>query len=185
MTFGGHALRLKGGTTRAARVLARRLEDGPSLEGWRVAELGAGAGLVSLSLALLGAEVFASDQAPMLETLSDNLDRNLTGAMRARVRTLPLFWGDGGDIARLRAAVGAPLDLVVGSDLIFAKEGIDPLLATLQALCPPGGRFRFAYIPRFFWEEAFFVGMQALFDTDEEGADGDVSFITFRRRRRS
>lgn len=144
-------------------------------------ELGAGSGLVTHALALLGAEVWSTDQAPMLDILAENLDRNLAGKPRAAVRIAPLLWGDAGALRALRADIGRPPDLVVGSDIIYAKEGIEPLLQTVRQLCPAGVRFVLAYTRRFLWEETFFAALDDDFALEWETEDGDVGIVCCRR----
>lgn len=58
-------------------------------------------------------------------------------------------------------------DLIIGSDLIFAKENI-PLLLRTFALLTDSTRSAsqsviFAHINRFPWEASFFAGMEPLF----------------------
>lgn len=62
-------------------------------------------------------------------------------------------------------------DLIVGSDLIFAKENI-PLLLRTFALLTDSSRSAsqniiFAHINRFPWEASFFQGMEQLFSRQQ------------------
>ena len=51
-----------------------------------------------------------------------------------------------------------------GSDLIYAKEGIPPLVETFNTLLlPSGGIGYLASIRRFAWEDSFFEGMNERF----------------------
>jgi predicted nicotinamide N-methyase len=80
----------------AARLLSRHLHAQPSLVcGKAVLELGAGAALPSLCAALLGARtVLVTDypDARMLENTAHNLDVNLPGPLRRRVRACGYDW---------------------------------------------------------------------------------------------
>jgi predicted nicotinamide N-methyase len=180
-SFRARSIRLIGGSTKCGRVLFRHLEHRPDVAGVRALELGAGAGIVTHGLALGGADVWATDQAPMIEGLEENLDRNLDGPERARVRVMSLYWGDEDDIRAALSATTPGLDLVVGADLIFARENILPLVATVAALCTGETRFLLSYTRRFLWEETFFQEMDRFFVEDWTQNDGDVTLVQYRR----
>lgn len=182
LEFRGRKLRILGGTTRSARVLARTLEGRHDFEGRRVAELGAGTGLVTQALVHLGAEVWSTDQTPVLDLLEKNLLSNLTAKDKSRVHVMPLYWGDLVEIATLQEASFPGLDMVVGADLIFARENNSALVRTVLSLCPPGKRFMLALTRRFAFEEDFFLEMETWFDEESWEDDGDVSIVTWRRR---
>eukprot|EP00928_Gymnodinium_smaydae_P078961 TRINITY_DN63007_c0_g1_i1.p1 TRINITY_DN63007_c0_g1~~TRINITY_DN63007_c0_g1_i1.p1 ORF type:complete len:353 (-),score=99.00 TRINITY_DN63007_c0_g1_i1:8-1030(-) len=106
----------------------------------RVLELGAGCGLLGLSLARLGCRVVLTEQPSALANLRSNvkaqraLMRGEDGACEGSARTMQLTWGDADDLAAVRAK--GPFDLVVASDVVFAKALVDPLLRTIAALLP-------------------------------------------------
>jgi Lysine methyltransferase len=133
--FQGRSLRLIGGTTRAARVLAQMLEGRHDISGSRIVELGAGVGLIAQCLVILGCQVWCTDQLPVLDLLRENLQRNLSEVELSRSHVMPLYWGDEVDIAELERATFTNIDLVIGSDLIFAHENNSDLFATLKHLC--------------------------------------------------
>ncbi|KAJ1625550.1 putative methyltransferase-domain-containing protein [Pavlovales sp. CCMP2436] len=96
----------------------------------RVLELGAGCGFLGLALAHMGFEVVCSEQPGVLANLVHNVLANepralgLPGACIAEV----LRWGDSEDIAAL---TGAPFNYVVGTDVVYIPELVQPLLQTL------------------------------------------------------
>ncbi len=182
LQFGERTLHILGGTTRCARVMMQTLLGRNDLTGLRVAELGAGTGLMTQALAVLGAEVWTTDQAPVLDVLEENIERNLTPEERSRVHVMPLYWGNMSEIDALKSASAPGLDLVLGSDLIFAQENNGALVHTVHALCPPGKRFTLAYTQRFAFEEDFFVDLAQSFVEESWSEEGDVSVFTWCRR---
>jgi predicted nicotinamide N-methyase len=109
------------------------------LRGTRVVELGAGAGLVGLCCAHMGAEVTLTDGAEsLLELLEGNLELN-RAAIAARggsARAALLEWGSGEHIFEVASRHG-PFDVLIGSDLCYDAH-IHPFLAdTIDALAGP------------------------------------------------
>ena len=112
----------------AARVLAAWVDRrGSTLAGQRVLELGCGLALPSLVAARHGAEVVATDQHPD------------TGALLARnaadngvcVRYETLDWRCPRDLGRF--------DLVLASDVLFARELPGLVVRTMAGALAPGG----------------------------------------------
>ncbi len=86
-------------------------------------ELGCGLGLPSLAAALRGASVLATDWADTaIELLGRNAERNGVFLRLARVR-----WSEPEPLLR-----AAPLDLVLGADLLYEARNA----AQLEALLP-------------------------------------------------
>jgi predicted nicotinamide N-methyase len=135
----------------------------------RVLELGAGAGLVSIGLAVgLGCTVDATDQEPVLELLQFNLEAN-AAAVGGRVRASALQWGEG------LGAWSGRHDLIVGADVHFARENAPPLLATLSALAVmPGTAIVLAWQPRADWERELIEALERQFQSDQLVDAGDV-----------
>ena len=82
-------------------------------------ELGAGCGLSGMVAAAAGAgHVVLADQ--VLYMLRENVARNFAerAEVRERIAVRELQWGD----AAQTAAVGAPFDLLLGSDLMYVSE---------------------------------------------------------------
>ncbi|KAL3680065.1 hypothetical protein R1sor_023021 [Riccia sorocarpa] len=114
------------------------------LAGKRVIELGAGCGLAGLGMALLGCDVVVSDQIEVLPLLLRNVERNLSRAKYAaadnsymgsigKVDVAELDWGNETHIA----AVSPPFDYIIGTDVVYKEQYIEPLINTILALAGP------------------------------------------------
>ena len=104
-------------------------------------ELGAGVGLVSLTLGFLGVRtVLATDgDASLCEIASASAARN---GVDGRVRAMRLRWGDSGDLeAALAVLGGKSASLVVAADVLYESTpaAADELEQTLRALIGRGG----------------------------------------------
>ena len=122
-------------------------------------ELGAGVGLVSLTLGLLGVRtVIATDgDASLCEIASASAARN---GVDGRVRAMRLRWGDSGDLeAALAVLGGKSASLVVAADVLYESTpaAADELEQTLRALIGRGGcrRVVFCWTVRNCTEERF------------------------------
>jgi predicted nicotinamide N-methyase len=112
-------------------ALARHVA-GLELAGLRVLELGCGLGLPSLTAALRGAHVLATDWADdAIELLRRNAERNGVSLRLARVR-----WSEPEPLLR-----ATPWDLVLGADLLYEERNAEQLAALLPRL---GGELLFA-----------------------------------------
>jgi predicted nicotinamide N-methyase len=108
----------------SARVLAADLAR-RALGARRVLDLGCGLGLAAVGAALAGARVTATDWAPdALAYTAANAARN-----GVAVETLRADWN-----APDALVARAPWDLVVGSDLLYERRNVAPLLALLPRL---------------------------------------------------
>jgi predicted nicotinamide N-methyase len=102
-----------------AEVVARL-----ALRGARVLELGAGLGLPSLTAALGGADVLATDWAEdAIELLRENAARN-----GITLRAACMRWDDP------RLVRDAPWDMVLGADLLYEQRNAEQLLELLPRL---------------------------------------------------
>lgn len=126
-------------------------EQGRRFTGLRVLELGAGTGVVGLTLAKYGAKVTLTDCEPELLTL---LRRNAeANGVAGSVQFHDLHWGD------RSTYLTAPYDLIVAADVLYGKKDrwfMQALSAHLKApatalvACPPredsplGGFFKAA-----------------------------------------
>jgi predicted nicotinamide N-methyase len=100
------------------------------LRGRRVLELGCGLGLPSLVAASGGADVLATDWAPeAVDLLGRNAERNA-----AEVRLAVVDWRTPG------ALLDDPFDLVLAADVLYEARNVEPLLALLPRVLPPGGQ---------------------------------------------
>lgn len=109
----------------AGIALARHLHAAGSLEGKRVLELGCGLGLPSLTAALAGAEVLATDWAgDALELLRENATR-----VGTTLETLESDWRDADELV-----ARGPWDLVLTADVLYEERNVEPLVALLPRL---------------------------------------------------
>jgi predicted nicotinamide N-methyase len=116
-----------------ARYLAWAPRVRAGFAGKRVVELGAGTGVVSVYLAREAGvgHVWASDVPSVLANLQRCIDANGAGGA---VTATPHDWTWEPD--RLWDAVGArPVDVVVGTDVLFSSTLIPHLLHTIAHLC--------------------------------------------------
>lgn len=102
-------------------------------------ELGAGVGLTSMLLALLGWKIFATDIEPSLSTvLKPTIEANSDALSSAdgSCTALHLDWLAVDDTAR--TLFGDSIDLIVTTDTIYASDLVDPLFRAIKALATPG-----------------------------------------------
>ena len=103
---------------------------GPSaLAGKRILELGCGTALVGIVAAQLGAEVVCSDIAPEALRLAE---RNAEANDVELAGTLQVDWCAPPAMERF--------DCVVGADVLYFEELVEPLTRTILAAVAPGGR---------------------------------------------
>ena len=119
---------------------------GRELDGLRVLELGCGLGLPSLTAALRGGDVLATDWAEdAIELLRRNAERNGVLLRLARVR-----WSDPDPLLR-----AAPWDLVLGADLLYEARNAEQLAELLPELggevllAEPGRPYAKEFLERF------------------------------------
>jgi predicted nicotinamide N-methyase len=109
----------RSGLELAGEVAAR------DVRGLHVLELGCGLGLPSLTAALAGAEVLATDWSPTaIALLEENARRN-----DARLETAIVAWAHADALAER-----APWDLVLAADVLYERRNVDELLALLPRL---------------------------------------------------
>lgn len=109
----------------------------------RVLELGAGCGLLGISLAAVaGVDVVLTDTPFELEDgittlgwLQGNIELNQATieANGGRAECTQLTWGNSSHIAEVRQKFPSGFDLVVGSDLLYYTESYPVLLETITA----------------------------------------------------
>jgi len=139
-----------------AACLVRFLDDRVKmlgLKGAKVLELGCGVGFVGICVACLGARVCLSDMEELIPFAKANIEKNQTaiaegkGVAEAKV----LKWGetsleDFGDY-----------DLIIASEVIYTKEGVQALIETVKELFEmKGDKLRGI----FSWRDAGRVGLK-------------------------
>ncbi|CAE7158991.1 unnamed protein product, partial [Rhizoctonia solani] len=141
----------------AAIVLANFLDDNSSVlcQDKAVLELGAGGALPSLVTALCGArQVVITDypDAPLLDNITRNVDRNIPTTMRSKVKTQGYIWGtdpeklfrqiDHTNVTSKDVPVTKrdTFDVIILSDLIFNHSQHSALLDTCEAALRPARR---------------------------------------------
>jgi predicted nicotinamide N-methyase len=117
----------------AARGLNEFLGERPASEweGKRVLEVGCGLALPSMAMALLGAEVTATDFHPEVPAF---LEKNLlANGLVGRVKYQSLDW-------RSLPAAAEPWDWIVGSDILYEKQHVAQVAEALTRLAGPRTR---------------------------------------------
>eukprot|EP00928_Gymnodinium_smaydae_P030997 TRINITY_DN22899_c0_g1_i3.p1 TRINITY_DN22899_c0_g1~~TRINITY_DN22899_c0_g1_i3.p1 ORF type:complete len:457 (+),score=122.10 TRINITY_DN22899_c0_g1_i3:55-1371(+) len=112
-----------------------------SLRGLQVVELGSGTGIAGLAAAALGARVTLTDRPPVLPLLLENCSRNAEEIARGggEATVAALQWEAAPEAWPAAAAQGC--DLVIGSDLLYSRDGgshLDALANVLRRLCGDG-----------------------------------------------
>lgn len=128
-----------------AKYLGKNCRKGrfsPSkLKGKRVIELGAGCGVAGFALAMLGSDVVSTDQKEVLPLLKRNVEWNTSTILQMNtgsasfgsLRVAELDWGNEDHIR----AVEPPFDYVIGTDVVYSEQLLDPLLHTILSLSGP------------------------------------------------
>ncbi|CAA7026240.1 unnamed protein product [Microthlaspi erraticum] len=133
----------------ASMVFAKYLEKNcrkgrfsPSkLKGKRAIELGAGCGVAGFAMAMLGCDVVSTDQKEVLPLLKRNVEWNKSTILQMNpgsasfgsLRVAELDWGNEDHIR----AVEPPFDYVIGTDVVYSEQLLEPLLRTILALSGP------------------------------------------------
>lgn len=151
-----------------------RLQVQPST----IVELGSGIGLASLSAALLGCRVYATDGSPSsVRLLNENFERYADDIDIAPHASM-LEWGDVPAVDSLlhNQLLGQYPDIVMASDVVYAHSAREELSQTVRQLCPRGhihGRVLIAHRWRAdpVSEESFFKLFDDEFDREEVGLE--------------
>jgi predicted nicotinamide N-methyase len=118
----------------AARVLAEQLvADADSSRG-RLLELGAGLGAPGLAAAAAGYQVVLSDYEP---TILDFQRISAAANGLTEVHCVLLDWLDPPDLGRF--------DVIVGAEILFREEFVEPLLRICENYLHPGGAIYLAH----------------------------------------
>ncbi|XP_073805389.1 uncharacterized protein mettl21ca isoform X3 [Danio rerio] len=101
-----------------------------------VLELGAGTGLLSSIITLLGAKLTATDLPEILSNLTCNLNRNTRGRRKYEPRVTELFWGEKLDETFPKST--HRYDYVLATDVVYHHDYLTELMATMRHFCQPG-----------------------------------------------
>jgi predicted nicotinamide N-methyase len=113
---------------RSSVTLAREL-DGMDLQGLRVAELGCGLAVPSITAARAGAVALATDAiSEALELVARNAELN-----DVRLETALIDWAAPDELVRR-----GPFDLVLASDILYERASFSLLLSLMPKLAPEG-----------------------------------------------
>eukprot|EP00927_Polykrikos_kofoidii_P026814 TRINITY_DN23810_c0_g1_i1.p1 TRINITY_DN23810_c0_g1~~TRINITY_DN23810_c0_g1_i1.p1 ORF type:complete len:334 (+),score=52.51 TRINITY_DN23810_c0_g1_i1:88-1089(+) len=159
-----------GGVVTAASIDLSRFVAEEAPEGtWRgrlCVELGSGCGLVSGTLAQLGARVVATEQVPFIEHLQWNLQLNVPpGTSEDVARCEPLDWDNPASRQQLRQAIGdAGADFIVGANCIYATEAVAPFLAGISALTGPSTVAFVCGVPQPTMDQSDATGRETILD---------------------
>jgi len=182
-------LDIVGGTTKCGRVMSNyfaSLKDN-IFNGTRGIEVGAGTGIVGMTLAHLGVKMVMTDMEVVLETVEYNVNRAPQN-VRDNVEIKPLLWGEEAYTHQAADSEVANFDYVFGSDLIYAHETIADLVRTFEILSAKpleDGSFPPVYIAvirRFNWEQDFFDGMAVSFEQNTMLAFQDITIYRYERK---
>ncbi|XP_057474666.1 uncharacterized protein LOC130762822 [Actinidia eriantha] len=120
----------------------------------RAVEIGAGCGVASMGLHLLGLhDVVVTDIAPVMPALKRNLKRNKS-VLGKSLKTAQLYWTKPDQIN----ALSPPFDIVIATDVVYIEESVGPLISTMEALVGDAGVVLLGYQIRspeahlLFWE---------------------------------
>jgi len=183
-------LDIVGGTTKCGRVMSNyfaSLADNP-FAGKRGIEVGAGTGIVGMTLAHLGVNMVMTDMSVVLETVEYNVNRAPKN-VQDNVEIKPLLWGDEAYTHQPADSETAKFDYVFGSDLIYAHETIADLVRTFEIMSSKpleDGSFPPVYIAvirRFNWEQDFFDGMAVSFEQRTMLEFQDIRIYRYERAR--
>eukprot|EP01065_Artemidia_motanka_P028425 TRINITY_DN33764_c0_g1_i1.p1 TRINITY_DN33764_c0_g1~~TRINITY_DN33764_c0_g1_i1.p1 ORF type:complete len:278 (+),score=81.48 TRINITY_DN33764_c0_g1_i1:67-834(+) len=105
------------------------------VRGRRVLELGAGTGLLSAALSLLGAPlVVATERSQCVLKMQENIGAMMGEDAEKSVFARELDWTDPAALDTLRSEFSQPFDLIVGSDVCIVASAVPALLAVLRTL---------------------------------------------------
>uniref|UniRef100_A0A9J8DGS0 Uncharacterized protein n=1 Tax=Cyprinus carpio carpio TaxID=630221 RepID=A0A9J8DGS0_CYPCA len=101
-----------------------------------VLELGAGTGLLSVVITLLGAKLTATDLPEILSNLRYNLNKNTRGRRRHEPLVAELYWGHKLDETYPRST--HQYDYVLATDVVYHHDFLAELLVTMRHFCQQG-----------------------------------------------
>jgi predicted nicotinamide N-methyase len=134
---------------RASELLCEYLVKHPEWVATKdVLELGSGLGLVGLLVHHLGAArtTLTDGDTDTLSNLRENVQRNGADTDCGRhILCRQLVWGE--KLESFQTSYGS-FDTIVGSDIIYVEQILDPLWTTVDLLLRPAGTFLLSYARR-------------------------------------
>ncbi|TRY92771.1 hypothetical protein DNTS_024845 [Danionella cerebrum] len=100
-----------------------------------VLELGAGTGLLSVVITLLGARLTVTDLPEILGNLTYNLNRNTRGLRRHEPCIKQLFWGQ--NLEENFPQNTFKYDYVLATDVVYHHDFLRELMITMIHFCQP------------------------------------------------
>ena len=152
------------------------------MRGQRVLELGAGLGLCGILASHWEATqvVLTDGDTDALAGLRTNVTQNAATYRCPSVRTAQLVWGEGLD--DFTHTYGSTFDSILGADIIYVEEILQPLWATVDRLLSAEGVFLLAYARRNVSMDLVLAQATARDFLWETPADAEGVYL-FRRRR--
>ncbi|EKM59600.1 uncharacterized protein PHACADRAFT_191971 [Phanerochaete carnosa HHB-10118-sp] len=147
----------------AGEILSAYVCRRGSLKGKNVLELGSGTGLVGLVTGVLGAQVWITDQAPLLGIMAHNVEIN---NLSHRVSVMELNWGESlpSDLPRF--------DIILAADCVYFEPAFPLLVQTLDKLAARGDpEILFCYKKRRKADKRFFTMLKKKFNWTEVDDD--------------
>ncbi|KAM4596084.1 uncharacterized protein mettl21ca [Fundulus diaphanus] len=181
-TYVGHSIVIEEGLDSysgmiwpAALSLCHYLEthvDQLNLTDKAVLEIGAGTGLVSVVVALLGGWVTATDLPEAMNNTRANLCRNTRGRCRHTPQVAPLSWGY--DLERTYPSSIYRYDYVLAAEVVYHHDFLDELLVTMKHFCKPGTKLIWANKVRFESDLVFTENFKKAFHTSLLAEEGEM-----------
>ncbi|KAK3530168.1 hypothetical protein QTP86_017734, partial [Hemibagrus guttatus] len=128
-----------------------------------VLEIGAGTGLLSIVITLLGAKLTATDLPEILSNLRYNLNRNTRWLRRHEPQVKQLSWGF--ELEKTSPRSLHYYDYVLAADVVYHHNVLDELLATMHHFCRPGTTLIWANKIRYPSDLTFLENFENIFHT--------------------
>lgn len=116
-----------------AKFIEKNFPLGPGQTG---VELGAGCGFTACHVASLASaddttKVLATDLDSVVPLIERNISKN---SLEARIKAVPLFWGNQEHLDRVKAECGGSIDLLYGADILFDFDNFEGLFSIFEEL---------------------------------------------------
>ncbi|KIK99697.1 hypothetical protein PAXRUDRAFT_465335 [Paxillus rubicundulus Ve08.2h10] len=150
-------------------------------KGRTILELGSGTGLVGLVAAILGGNVWITDQAPLLDIMRANVRLN---HLESSVVVSELNWGEA-----LSSEIPRP-DIILAADCVYFEPAFPLLVDTLSELATARTEILFCYKKRRKADKRFFTLLKKHFSWKEIEDDPSsarynqeaISLLTLKRK---